>query len=379
MPIARDFFSTFESLNISCNPWVLIDGLLDFIARIKGENPQIFLRNNIDIEELYSEIEANLKLHTGKLSPDRTFAFKSYTQLVFIFSSVINEIQNGPRSKTHSELAKRLTSQDVVITFNWDTLMDRALRHETDWTTDEGYGFTPKSIYRDTWAAPVQSKKQMPKLIKLHGSVNWLSGYPMSPEEDIELMQEAAPGTVWIYESTIRPYSCYAGRYMSGYQEFSYGYYPPNILDDPGKRPPEGFVTMRMRPKFPWMPEGEADDKGLVSIPLIIPPVKEKNYDGYGVLFENLWETAQSSIKDAVHIIIIGYSFPKTDFKSNSLFLKAFSSRGNIPFVTILDPNPGPIADKFKYEFGIPNSYLRVIKGYFSEKTDINKLFSTNW
>jgi hypothetical protein len=253
--------------------------------------------------------------------------------------------------------------------------MDRALKQETEWSTDEGYGFTPKSIYRDAWVAPQQNERNSPRLIKLHGSVNWLSSHPMSPEEDIELTQEAAPDTVWVYESTVKPYSCFAGRYLGGYEELSFGYYPPNILDDPGKRVDEGFTLVRARYNFPWIPKGTSSSDGLVSIPLKIPPVKEKNYHGYGMLFEELWKKAQAGIEEATHIIIIGYSFPRTDLKSNKLFVNAFLNRKNIPFVTILDPAPERIADKFKIEFGIPESHLKIIKGYFSDQTDIKSLF----
>ncbi|MDA6066806.1 hypothetical protein OH214_06665 [Idiomarina abyssalis] len=377
MPIARDFFSTFEQLKISENPWVLIDGLLDYVMHVKSENPLDFLRSNIDIEELYTEIEENLNLYKGKdATIERIRAFKSYTQLVFIFSAVLNEIQNGSISKPHRQLAKKIKPDDVVVTFNWDTLMDRALKSETEWETDEGYGFNPKSIYREGWVAPVQKERSAPELIKLHGSVNWLSSHPISPEEDIELTQEAAPDTVWVYESARKPYSCFAGRYMGGYEELSYGYYPPNILDDPGKKIDDGYVLVRARVKFPWVPEGTSDNSGLVSIPLIIPPVKEKNYHRYGTLFEDLWRNAQTGIENASHIIIIGYSFPRTDLKSNKLFLDAFLNRKDIPFVTILDPAPELIAEKFKMEFGIPESHLRVFKEYFSEKTDIESLLN---
>ena len=279
MPIARDFFSTFERLELSSNPWVLIDGLLDYITEVKGENPIAFFGKNIDIEELYTEIEENLNLYKGKEATiDRIRAFKSYTQLIFIFSAVINEIQNGPISIPHLLLAKHLSPSDMVVTFNWDTLKDRALKHETQWVTDSGYGFAPKSIYRDEWMAPQQVQPNAPQLVKLHGSVNWLSSHPMSPEEDIELTQESAPDTVWVYESTIKPYSCFAGRYLDGYKELSFGYYPPNILNDPGKKVKDGHVLVRTRVKFPWVPEGTSSSDGLVSIPLIIPPVKEKNY-----------------------------------------------------------------------------------------------------
>ena len=297
-------------------------------------------------------------------------------QLIFIFSAVINEVQNGPISKAHTQLARHLKSDDMVVTFNWDTLMDRALKHETKWGTDEGYSFHPKSIYRNGWTAPQQSERNAPQLIKLHGSVNWLSSYPMSPEEDIELTQEAAPDTVWVYESTVKPYSCFAGRYLEGYEELSFGYYPPNILDDPGKKVKEGHVLVRARMNLPWVPEGTSSSDGLVSIPLIIPPVKEKNYHGYGILFEDLWRKAQEGLEEASHIIIIGYSFPRTDLKSNKLFVDAFLNRQDIPFVTILDPAPDLIAEKFKMEFGIPESHLKVIKGYFSDQTDIGALFA---
>ncbi|EMS9952599.1 hypothetical protein WMA84_004236 [Enterobacter hormaechei subsp. xiangfangensis] len=377
MPIARDFFSTFCHLEVSSNPWVLIDGLMDFIVRVKEENPSEFFSKDIDIEELYTEIEENLNLYIGKEATiDRIRAFKSYTQLIFIFSSVINSIQNGPVSRPHSSLAKILSHHDMIATFNWDTLMDRALNVETDWNTDVGYGFLPKSIYRNGWVAPNDTNLNAPQLIKLHGSVNWLSSHPMSPEKDIVLTQESAPDTVWVYENTIEPYPCFAGRYSAGYEDFSYGYYPPNILDDRGRMVDNGHFLVRTRMKLPWVPEGIASDRGLVSIPLIIPPVKIKNYHGYGALFDGLWDNAKKGIERADHIIIIGYSFPRTDLKSNQLFVDAFMNRKNIPYVTILDPQPEKVADKFRLEFGIPNSHLRVIKGYFSDETDICDLLT---
>ncbi|QDE47339.1 hypothetical protein EIN43_07815 [Enterobacter hormaechei] len=103
-----------------------------------------FFSRDVDIEELYTEIEANLNRYVGKdAGLERIMAFKSYTQLIFIFSAVINSIQNGPISRPHS--GKMLSNDDMVATFNWDTLMDRALNSETEWTTDYGYGFGPKA------------------------------------------------------------------------------------------------------------------------------------------------------------------------------------------------------------------------------------------
>ena len=377
MPISHDFFSTFEQLEIYENPWVLRDGLIDFILRVKGVDPDAYLRSNIDIEELYSEIELNLRNSYGGERIDRILAFKPYTQLTFIFASVINEIQNGPVSKPHLELARRLCADDLVVTFNWDTLMDRALKVTGNWSSDHGYGFIPKSIYRNTWSAPLAEEPgSMTRILKLHGSTNWLSSHPMNAEAEYELMQEADPGTVWVYESTSQPYACYAGRYMDGYHEFSYGYYPPNILDDPGRKVPDGHVIVRVRPKFPWVPQGEASSDGLVSIPLIIPPVRHKKYSSFGSLFDDLWRSAGEGIRKAQHIIIIGYSFPKTDTRSDELFLSAFSKRDDIPYITVLDPAPDEIIYKLRMRYGIPNDYIRVYENYFSEETNIDQLLS---
>lgn len=61
--------------------------------------------------------------------------------------------------------------------------MDRALKNESEWNADNGYGFRPKSIYRNEWLTPNEIESKAPLLIKLHGSVNWLSSHPMSPKK----------------------------------------------------------------------------------------------------------------------------------------------------------------------------------------------------
>ncbi|WP_140112566.1 hypothetical protein, partial [Vibrio parahaemolyticus] len=57
MPIACDFFDTFDKLEISANPWVLQDGVLEFIRREYNVDPYQYLRSGIDIEDFHSDIE----------------------------------------------------------------------------------------------------------------------------------------------------------------------------------------------------------------------------------------------------------------------------------------------------------------------------------
>jgi hypothetical protein len=58
MPIARDFFPTFQKLDISANPWVLVEGLLGYLQQMRNiSDPSGFLSSGIDIEALHTEIE----------------------------------------------------------------------------------------------------------------------------------------------------------------------------------------------------------------------------------------------------------------------------------------------------------------------------------
>ena len=375
MPLAHDVFQVFSELNISANPWVLIGDIIAYVSESRGIAPEEFGSFNNDIEEFYSEVQGILAEAIQRGDELQTILIsRIVNQLVFLFASVINEVQNGPVSSVHRNVARTLAAEDRVLTFNWDTLMDRALAAESTWRTDIGYLVVPRSIHRDGWIAPNPRRESAPMLLKLHGSTNWLTSYHQIEDGKLTLIQSSDPSTLYVYESTNQPYATYAGRFMPGYQPFSYGYYPPNIPDDPGKSAPEGHVFVRARPKFPWVPEGTAPDQGLPSMPLIIPPAKAKTYDLFGSLFKTIWSAAEDSLSLAEHIILIGYSFPRTDHQSNALFAKAFSRRTGMPRVSIIDPKPDRAAEKFRLDFGITADKLLLYAEPFSETFDLNKI-----
>ena len=99
-------------------------------------------------------------------------------------------------------------------------------------------------------------------------------------------------------------------------------------------------------------------------MPLIIPPVKEKSYELFGGLFKSIWNQAEDDLVNADHIAIIGYSFPRTDDRSNELFRQSFARRTTIPVVSIVNPDPEYVANKFLLEFGIPQSNIRIFRDY---------------
>ena len=375
MPLARDVFQVFSELDIAANPWVLIGDIIVYVSESRRIAREEFSSFNEDVEEVYSEVEEILLEAIHEQDRLKTIlTARIANQLLFLFASVINEVQNGPISVAHRGIAQSLAGSDRVITFNWDTLMDRALATETQWRTDFGYLVVPRLVHRGEWVAPNPTQADCPLVLKLHGSTNWLTSYNQIENGKLILTQSSDPSTLYVYESTVGPYATFAGRFMPGYEPFSYGYYPPNIPDDPGKPAPEGKKFVRARPKFPWVPEGKAPDGGLASMPLIIPPAKSKTYDLFGTLFTTIWSAAEKCLARAEHIILIGYSFPRTDHQSNALFANAFGKRTSMPRVTIIDPAPQRAVDKFLLDFGITKDHLFVYPEPFSPTFDLKKV-----
>lgn len=376
MPIACDFFDTFNKLEISSNQWVLISKISLYVLEKYGVDAFSYFASGIDIEEFHSSIECDLiEAISSKNHIESQFFQEAYNEIVYLFASVINEIQNGPVSKPHIQLANYLSKEDVIATFNWDTLIERALEEVHGWSSDFGYGFKPKSVYRNEWQTPNDKRKKSISLYKLHGSTNWLTVHPALLGNGITLGKNVNPDDVFVFESTVNPYSCHRGRYMEGYERYSYGYYPVNL--DMTKSSPDGLILVRFNPPNPYIKQGESLSAGVETIPLIIPPVKEKKYDQFGNLFNRLWQKTANAIENADEIIFIGYSFPKTDIKSDQLFRSAFLKRKNKPKIKILDPYPERVVEKFKFEYGFLDSEVNVYKDYFSEQFDIEKMLSS--
>ena len=163
---------------------------------------------------------------------------------------------------------------------------------------------------------------------------------------------------------------------MAGYGPFSYGYYPPNILDDSGKSAGPNRMLFRAQMVVPGVPEGTAERQGLISMPLIIPPVKSKSYDRFGGLFDAVWNGAENLLASADDVLAIGYSFPRTDDRSLELFRKAFSRRISPPRVVVVDPAPERAINVFRDVLGVPDSRLRVYPEYVAQTSQIAEYFS---
>ena len=169
-PLDLDFFRQLQRLG-SSGP---VDQLLAFVRYEFGA------RLNISMEEFFSQAEYTDRFHS-ELKVDRGQRIRRYKKALDAFYESIPllfaEAIGGSRCEYHERLARLLFTEDAVMSFNYDCIIDAALRDAVRVRWDpgkEGYGFALASG-ADHWRGP--RGKGHPKgsitLLKPHGSLNW--------------------------------------------------------------------------------------------------------------------------------------------------------------------------------------------------------------
>jgi hypothetical protein len=113
MPLAKDFFKTYNSLKISEDLNVIVTYILSYLKEYRNMDYIGFNDFNEDIEVFLSEI--NEKLYNIISKKDISYeeqieAFfldSTYNQLIFLFEGVLNEIQNGAKCPYYTNLLKK--------------------------------------------------------------------------------------------------------------------------------------------------------------------------------------------------------------------------------------------------------------------------------
>jgi len=159
----------------------------------------------------------------------------------------------------HQRLAELLKVKDVVASFNYDTVIDRALRHRSaDAGHQPDYGFVPgcpiptRDTYTDFFCDPQNGHSVF--LLKLHGSLDWRR----APSHDAQSGETVAQRD-------------------------------PGLGDD-------DFASA-----------------------FIVPPLWSKPIADSPVL-THIWTIARVAMRQCEVLILIGYSLPKTDQLARTLF-----------------------------------------------------------
>ncbi len=345
-PLAANFFRIFQQLDVADDPLFLVGYIVNYIRDTRGIHPFEFGDWNENVEELLTEIEAGIRQSIkDKNRPSIVFHTATYNQLIFFFAALLNEIQNGQICANYSKFVTNSPVGDVIITFNWDTLLDRALFDSQRWFPDDGYAINFDAIYYDKWVKPNSEANQSKyKLLKLHGSTNWLIPiftYDLNTGERVFARQEITSHNcpVFCYIDSTLPYKTYRNRARNGYGPFSYYYYPPNLPLKPS--------NTSDRKQYSADIYGGIEESHDYSMPLIIPPLKEKPYESFNTIFPKLWQRADEIALHVSEIILIGYSLPSTDTRPYELMSKALK-KGNLNKITVVNPYPEDIVARLK-------------------------------
>ncbi len=207
-------------------------------------------------------------------------------------------------------LAEQLTERTLVVSFNWDVLLESALQRV-------GRQYTYLRTERSASAVP---------LLKPHGSINWFALL------DRELLLLAADSNLGCFGDDLSHYLLY--------------------VKDP-------LATIEFGSSNPFL------KAALSRVPAIVLPTASKILsvggeprDGFveqGHLraMQAIWNAVKTALDEAKDLVVIGYSLPGTDAASTEL-LKHFGSRHQ-PIskrVLLIEPNP-KVADRYRKLLGV--------------------------
>lgn len=184
-PLDADFFTQLQRLSYKKNQDV-VEKVLRDIIELHGADFSLTLEQYFS--ELSSLLEMGALVPSGGYKKERLTAMRA--NLLNAIAAVLEESagvttlnsagrQNAHRCTRHSSLVKALAAKDTVLSFNYDCVIDYALKMDAPdrWSARYGYGFPrPSSVknYEHWQAADAPDTLNTSiNLLKLHGSINF--------------------------------------------------------------------------------------------------------------------------------------------------------------------------------------------------------------
>lgn len=282
-PLNADFFTQLQRIQTRKHQST-VDGVLRDLLRVYGPNYRVTLEEYVTQLESLAEMVEMLPGSSSAFSAEGLGEMR--TRLLNALSAVLEEAADVSKSTSlakkepcgyHSAIARCLNPKDTIVTFNYDCVMDDALRRigAGKWSAQYGYCFSnPARVTGyEVWSAndaPTGLNSSV-NLLKLHGSLNWRP-LPSGDADEIRLRE--------------RPYK------QAGDKEYE-----------------------------------------------LVPPENAKRLDGRPTL-RRLWANAELALRRAEVLALVGFSFTPTDLHVDSLFRLAMGRNTRLKRVVIVNPNP---------------------------------------
>jgi NAD-dependent SIR2 family protein deacetylase len=255
-----------------------IDVLVRTLAPLYGCKSDLSLFDNpaLSLEDAMTLLDIEFRLFSPLAAQRlRRNESRQLRALKDLLARTLDYALMGPPCTKHRSLAKMMKQGDVVLSLNYDILIDNAL-FSLGKVTDSGYGMGFFRVNEDgEWVNPSSEPSEV-SLFKLHGSLNWI--------------RCTLCGSLLLYR------------------------HRKQALDDVG--------LFRC-------PRCASDESSAERV--MIPPIQSKDYRDKDIAF--LWVQADRMMKEFSRIICIGYSFSPLDFDMGSLMRRLRARQTRIPEV----------------------------------------------
>jgi hypothetical protein len=270
--------------------------LIEYLFTLLDIGRELRLKNARTVyKSLGSDAETRLSAERGyKACAANVRAYQKYRQILLYALEAFLDSKHAADAGSCStwdllhDFARRIRPGDVVITFNYDSTVERVLMQIGKWSPTDGYGFRIQFRKRPPENEPVQLPRSEVQVLHLHGAVGWYGRSPMqSPEEggDAGLRGQLCPSES---ETEIA--------------------LSPSFLVDLGVDAVD--VTMADGPKA---------ENPIYLHPSFIKDYELENFANDGII--KLWKSAARVLRNAAEVHIVGYSLPKADSAALTLLL----------------------------------------------------------
>ena len=243
---------------------------------------------SIDLERVLAY--SHRKHYLGLLGSDECFAHGSESIVAArrAIQQILIQATPSDTPKLYRDFAQRLCPRDVVLTFNYDTLLEQALDD-----IGKPYTLTPEWWLKTN---PGGFEPKFVDLLKLHGSIDWYDRYYLDDamRQHTEQGHDDIPNRDPIFgpDPTVPSEPLSRGQTEEGFGD--------HIL-------PRVFRVPDHATYFP-IEEGEAVSR---VVPFFLPPAYDKLL-GYAPILD-LWENLHRTQDVYSSIVVIGYSMPPYD------------------------------------------------------------------
>jgi hypothetical protein len=325
MPLQQTFFSTLNRFRY--RQITKLDDICQVVRRYFSPSTRRPTRNlglnrnadlfGLSIEEIVTFFdEARLRGEKKEEFTNIENRIRDEVIGVVTFLSKSDEVRGNPVLR---KFRSRLKQTDTIISFNWDTLVEQVLINWERWHPSFGYGAAVGRLLKKA-RGKRKTKKALKRvrLLKLHGSVNWI----------------ASDGKFKLNNNLLEVHAS-------------------KVI----------FMPPKMLKSELWESNSNDGQTG-------------NGFAQVNSLYKDLWEEAESSLRIAKSTVFIGYSFPSTDFAVSNMLRRAIGdskdTRRDLK-VEIVDPNAPDLAKRMEQSFKIrvppEDQYLSLDSYLFTKRT----------